>query len=235
MAQLLEPSIAVTAVASHPTAAFFESEAAVDATTLLGVYSPGVDFEISLVPSTSKGNSFVYKSRATGAPFHAFLLGRVCGIEKIVADQGETTHGSVFISRLALGTTSDASEKATILFHNDVSTLQTIMNEEMADYHTITSVWCTEDVEDDDNSRIYVDYSIYSKNVNGTLAIDSIVLIDATLHRQDAYVGQKLAKGYHVVAHEVEVIGTDTLERAGLLWTRAEEHIITKMKEMELK
>ncbi|KAJ7844553.1 hypothetical protein B0H13DRAFT_1908813 [Mycena leptocephala] len=234
MAQLSAPSITISAVAYHPTTSFFEREAEANAARLVGSYSPGIDFEISLVPSSSKGNRFVYKTRATGVPFHAFLLGRVRGIEKMLAEQGEVASGDTFIYRMTLQTMADGSEKAAILFHNDVSALHTIMNEEMGKHHTITNVWCTEDVEDDSNSKIYVDYSENSKIVNGLFELDSTVLVDATFHRQDAYTGLNLAKAYYVVAHEVEVVGTSTLESAGLLMTRDAERIVAKMEKSHL-
>ncbi|KAJ7201446.1 hypothetical protein C8J57DRAFT_1260843 [Mycena rebaudengoi] len=46
-------------------------------TKLIGRYEYGIDFEISIQPSNSIGNNYVYKDKSSGRPLYAFVLGEV--------------------------------------------------------------------------------------------------------------------------------------------------------------
>ncbi|KAJ7643147.1 hypothetical protein DFH06DRAFT_1137095 [Mycena polygramma] len=195
----------------HPT-----PHASQDAYALIGSHTLGEDYELCLVPSESSGNKFVYKARQNYQPLRAAVLGVVLNDIPAVTEENEAG-GRLILARLAR-----ASDNTATFFYNDVWTLARTMDSEDAEGAVTAKAWCYEDPEQDGGSVIYVDYNGCTACVNGQFGAGSNVVVEATFHRRDVYVGEERHRFYTILAHEIEVIATSHLELAGLVHTEGD-------------
>ncbi|KAJ7039421.1 hypothetical protein C8F04DRAFT_1255122 [Mycena alexandri] len=207
--------VAISHVTSHPSPEFFTAEIPVSATTFVGCYTHGRDYQLALIRTPLEGNSFVYKARgnikstpSAGAKcHHVFLLGAVIDLASLVAIQSKASQ------------IPHATNKANRLFARDFAALEGIMVDEKDESTAISSTWCKRLTVENGSTvdQIQLDCSPLAEICSGPLGLGCILLIDATMHMQDVYREGVLSKLYTLVAHKINVIEESDAADVGIV------------------
>ncbi|KAJ7779039.1 hypothetical protein B0H16DRAFT_1448575 [Mycena metata] len=230
-------------LAFHPDILFFATESFADATRFVGSYSYNKNYQLALTRSPYEGNSFVYKTRARSEdrstfraePNHVFLLGEVARSRILVAPKVKSSGESPKITRVSLKRVSDATKLAVDLFKRDAEALEAIVLAEADQRTRVASNWyqCAGIGSAYEAETIEVDCSCYSESIDGAVSTGMIILVDATMHRQDTYIHGTLSKvsiagaktrpvpiteqAYSLVAHRIHVFSQEDAIDAGFV------------------
>ncbi|KAJ7802839.1 hypothetical protein B0H13DRAFT_2389342 [Mycena leptocephala] len=120
-------------------------------------------------------------------------------------------------SRLKVKMLSAASDHTAIRFSNDIFVLSEVMQLEESELSIICRSWTELGDKGTGEDLLLVDCGPFTKIVNGPLAVGTCVVLDITLHRHHANIGNIVAKAYSIVAHEVECVGRFYLRKAGVI------------------
>ncbi|KAJ7021402.1 hypothetical protein C8F04DRAFT_1195529 [Mycena alexandri] len=216
---LLSPSMAYSLL-PHPSSEFYlaNSDPAVN---FISFNKYEKDFELTLVLSTTQGNTWHYRTCKDGSLWRALLFGEVVGHQKVTALLGERQHGEREIVKLTVKCIPNPSPKIAQLFAEDHMELLTIVESESSHPPSAFESWVGTEAGD---KFFIVDYSPFTTVVNGPVSNGSNILVDASFRRVDIrHAGPGSCKNYLIIAHEIECISDAYLGSFGVTGAKTED------------
>ncbi|KAJ6447615.1 hypothetical protein C8R47DRAFT_1228450 [Mycena vitilis] len=224
-----------------PPPSFFNSESQNDACRLLGTYDHPRDFHLALLPSTSEGNSFTYRSTAPGhTVFRAFLCGQILAVEgtSLGVDLSAQTGSEQNVQRITVQPMDRGSSSTRVQFENDVTVLHDVMLGERTKRDLELIPWAERHstlMGDQQQDYIHLFLGDFTKINGQPIGTGSYVAADVSLHRRDIYTAGGLCKAsvlrkpshaavnneccqiYSIIAHELETVHKDFLAATGII------------------